>query len=188
MQRQTGSLAAFVSVAIVSVVIGLVWVHLTNQPSKAPVDTTVAAKTAPAPNECADNSTGKTVLVSISQQHMWACDGTSLIKQSAVTTGASDAPHGVNDATPVGTWHVYEKFRNLDLKGSDANGPWDDYVQYWMPFDSAVGFHDASWQTFPFGSSQYKTSGSHGCVQLPTDIAAWLYGWAPVGTKVIVTA
>jgi lipoprotein-anchoring transpeptidase ErfK/SrfK len=27
---------------------------------------------------------------------------------------------------------------------------------------------------------------SHGCVNLPLDVAEWLYGWAPVGTPVFV--
>jgi lipoprotein-anchoring transpeptidase ErfK/SrfK len=27
---------------------------------------------------------------------------------------------------------------------------------------------------------------SHGCVNLPMDVAAWMYGWAPVGTLVTV--
>jgi hypothetical protein len=187
MQRQKGSLATFVAVVIVSIAVGLIWVHVSNRPPGAQVITAVKQNTKPVLNECMGNGTGKLILVSVTNQHMWACQGTNVVSQSAVTTGASEAPNGVDNATPTGTWHIYEKFRNLDLKGSDANGPWDDYVQYWMPFDSAVGFHDASWQTFPFGSSKYKTNGSHGCVQLPTQYAAWLYGWAPVGTTVTVS-
>jgi lipoprotein-anchoring transpeptidase ErfK/SrfK len=27
---------------------------------------------------------------------------------------------------------------------------------------------------------------SHGCVNLPTDNAQWLYDWAPLGTTVVV--
>jgi lipoprotein-anchoring transpeptidase ErfK/SrfK len=27
---------------------------------------------------------------------------------------------------------------------------------------------------------------SHGCVNLPMDVAAWMYGWADVGTAVSV--
>jgi lipoprotein-anchoring transpeptidase ErfK/SrfK len=27
---------------------------------------------------------------------------------------------------------------------------------------------------------------SHGCVNLPMDVAAFLYGWAPIGTAVTV--
>ena len=26
-----------------------------------------------------------------------------------------------------------------------------DYVEYWVPFNGDFGFHDASWQTMPFG-------------------------------------
>lgn len=197
-QTQTGSVKVVMMLLAVAVAVVLIGRHVSSRAaSSQAADTSAnAVSTAlqePTPgaqpsSECTGNATGKTVFVSITDQHMWACDGTAMVKQSAATTGASDAPNGVDDGTPVGTWHIYEKFRNLHLKGSDKNGPWDDYVQYWMPFDTAVGFHDASWQTFPFGTPQYKTDGSHGCVQLPVSTAAWLYGWAPVGTKVVVKA
>jgi lipoprotein-anchoring transpeptidase ErfK/SrfK len=55
-----------------------------------------------------------------------------------------------------------------------------------MPFDGPYGFHDAPWQTFPFGSPDYATQGSHGCVHLPENEAAWVYNWAPVGTTVTI--
>jgi lipoprotein-anchoring transpeptidase ErfK/SrfK len=142
------------------------------------------AQTAAATN-CSQNGLGKLLLVSISQQHIWACDGTALANQSAVTTGAS-ALTNVDDATPTGTWRIYSKQTNTTLKGCDVNGCWNDPVAYWMPFDDQVGFHDASWQTFPFGSSLYTTQGSHGCVHLPLDFIAWVYNWAPVGTTVTV--
>jgi lipoprotein-anchoring transpeptidase ErfK/SrfK len=34
--------------------------------------------------------------------------------------------------------------------------------------------------------SNFGTPMSHGCVNLPMDIAAWMYGWADVGTAVSV--
>ena len=77
--------------------------------------------------------------------------------------------------------------RNVHLVGHDANGSWDDAVAYWIPYiGSTYGFHDASWQTFPFGSPLYTTQGSHGCVHLPTDTIAQIYAWAPVGTQVTI--
>jgi lipoprotein-anchoring transpeptidase ErfK/SrfK len=27
---------------------------------------------------------------------------------------------------------------------------------------------------------------SHGCINLPFDVAAWMYGWAPLATPVTV--
>ena len=73
-------------------------------------------------------------------------------------------------------------------KGCGANGCWDDLVHYWMPFDGQIGLHDASWQTFPFSASNYHTDGSHGCIQLPKSLAAWIYHWAPLGTTVTIGA
>lgn len=153
----------------------------------APAEGAVAKAQSSAVRNCSQNGPGKLLLVSISQQHVWACDGTSLVNESAVTTGAS-ALTNVDDATPTGTWRIYSKQTNTTLRGCDVNGCWNDPVAYWMPFDGEVGFHDASWQTFPFGSSLYTTEGSHGCVHLPTDFIAWVYGWAPVGTTVTVEA
>lgn len=152
--------------------------HTAAQPPEA---------TKPAFNACRNNGAGQTIIVSISKQHLWACNGAAEVKESPVTTGTTIVRNGVNDSTPIGTWTIQAKYRNLHLRGADANGSWDDPVQYWMPFDQAdgIGFHDASWQTFPFGSSEYHTDGSHGCVHLPTDFIAWLYEWAPIGTHVV---
>ena len=137
---------------------------------------------------CYNNPAGKKLLlISISQQHIWACSGSAIVNQSAVTTGAS-ALTNVHDATPLGTWHIYSKVRNTRLKGCDVNGCWNDAVKYWMPFDGSIGFHDSAWQTFPYGSQLYKTKGSHGCVHLPASMATWVYNWAPIGTTVTVKA
>jgi lipoprotein-anchoring transpeptidase ErfK/SrfK len=114
---------------------------------------------------------------------MWGCEGSQVVYETAVTTGAYQI---AGDATPTGTWHIYGKQTNIHLRGSDSHGSWDDPVQYWMAFYSDYGFHDASWQTFPFGSADYATQGSHGCVHLPTAAATWLYNWAPIGTTVTI--
>ena len=52
------------------------------------------------------------------------------------------------------------------------------YVDYWMPFiGGSYGFHDADWRS----SSQitnkktYLTNGSHGCVNMLTEDAKYLY-------------
>lgn len=149
---------------------------------------------APAPpkpvNHCESNTVPKFLLISISSQHLWACEGTTQVNESAVTTGMTEIVNGVDNTTPTGTWKIYAKQTNRYLNGSNANGSWHDFVQYWMPFDGpdGVGFHDASWQTFAFGGPEYKTNGSNGCVHLPTDFAGWVYTWAPIGTTVTIEA
>ena len=60
-------------------------------------------------------------------------------------------------------------------------------MKYWIPFDAPLfGFHDSSWQTFPYGSQQYRTDGSHGCVHMPLADIAFLYEWANVGATVVI--
>jgi lipoprotein-anchoring transpeptidase ErfK/SrfK len=123
--------------------------------------------------------TGKRIVVSISQQHLWAYDGATQVYDSAVVTGAS----AIGDATPIGTWHIYSKVVNTYLRGPT----WDDFVQYWMPFWGPYGLHDASWRDpSQFGTPSYPYVGSHGCINLPTATAAWIYNWAPIGTAVTV--
>jgi hypothetical protein len=135
---------------------------------------------------CLSNPAGrKLLLISLDDQQMWACDGPALASASAITSGAYALPN-VQDATPTGTWQISGKVTNTHLKGCDENGCWDDYVHFWMPFDGGYGIHDAPWQTFPFGSALYATGGSHGCVHLPEDEAAWVFNWASVGTTVTI--
>lgn len=140
---------------------------------------------------CGGNTAGaKLIVVSIGQQHLWACYGTQLVDDTPVTTGAYALTNS-NDATPTGVFHVYYHATNTYLTGNDINGSWHDYVYYWMAFydtrsGMTIGFHDASWQTFPFGGSQYATQGSHGCIHVPLGFMSWLYGWARNGTTVSV--
>ena len=145
-----------------------------------------AAARQPGSPACAETPAGvKHIYVSIGQQHLWACTGDVLLTDTAVTTGAS-AITNVNDATPTGTSEITGKSRNTVLAGHDINGPWNDPVKFWMPFDGGIGFHDSSWQTFPYGSDLYKTQGSHGCIHIPVAVIATLFDWAPVGTLVTV--
>jgi len=130
------------------------------------------------PSVCNTNKQGQLVIVSITQQHMWACQGPEQVYDTPVTTGA----YLNGDYTPTGTWHIFAKERDVNLIGPT----WDDFVQYWMPFYSDYGFHDASWQTFPFGGPEYPQQGSHGCVHLPLSAMAWLFNWASIGTTVTI--
>ncbi|HYI14740.1 MAG TPA: L,D-transpeptidase, partial [Thermomicrobiales bacterium] len=53
-------------------------------------------------------------------------------------------------------------------------------VPWVMYFYADFAIHGAYWR-YSFGYS-----GSHGCVNLPVSDAAWLYAWAPIGTRVEV--
>ena len=51
---------------------------------------------------------------------------------------------------------------------------------------TGIGFHDATWQA-AFGGTRYKDgAGSHGCINMPLDQAAALFGMISVGTPVVI--
>ena len=83
--------------------------------------------------------------------------------------------------TPTGIFAV-----SGHVKGTYLIGPtWKNWVDYWMPFYAGCGLHDATWRK-NFGGEIYKTNGSHGCVNLPHDVAEQLFNMIDVGTVVIV--
>ena len=129
---------------------------------------------------CTQNSAGQVILVSIRVQRAWMCAGKSQVYSSLVTTGAENVGNG----TPLGTWHIQDKQTNRYLVGPGYR----DFVKYWMPFDGDFGFHDASWQTMPYGSAGYKANGSHGCIHLPLAAMKWFYNWADTSTTVTIQA
>jgi lipoprotein-anchoring transpeptidase ErfK/SrfK len=150
--------------------------------SSAPPASAAAPTPTPTPTAtpCAGTTDDQLVLVSISQQHAWMCSAGAEVKDSAVTTGEVDN----GDQTPTGTWQVYAKQTDRYLTGPG----YSDYVNFWVPFNGDFGFHDASWQTMAYGSPDYVTQGSHGCVHLPIDVMTWMYNWIAVGATVTVAA
>jgi len=145
--------------------------------------------TTPAPSKCSGNTLPKFVLVSVSQRHLWACEGATQVHDSPVITGMEKL---AADLTPRGTFKVYGKVTDTVLKGSDSTGSWNDPVSYWMPYldnqYGTYGFHDATWRNpNEFGNVDPNSdNGSHGCVEMPLNDMAWLYNWAPVGTTLTV--
>lgn len=112
----------------------------------------------------------------------------SMIVETPIISGSVAVP---DRATPEGVYYITNKALDQTLVGlpdpNNNNEPlYRTPVDYWMPFvGNMVGLHDASWQSY-WGPEVYKTlDGSHGCVNLPPDIAEWCYGWIDVGTPVI---
>ncbi|MBQ6360090.1 MAG: L,D-transpeptidase [Lachnospiraceae bacterium] len=126
-----------------------------------------------------DDFGGTYVEVNLNEQHMYYYKEGSCVLDSGVVSG-NVAKH---NTTPTGLFFVYAKQRDRILHGE--NNSYNTKVKYWMPFDGGVGLHDAWWRS-NFGGSIYKEHGSHGCVNLPSSVAAELYDMISVGTPVIV--
>lgn len=125
---------------------------------------------------------GRYIEVNLTLQRLWLWDNNQVILTSPITSGAS----GAGFPTVTGLFAIYYKTTNTYLNGRPYG--WDYYVHvdYWMPFYKGYGLHDASWRNGVFGGQDYIYNGSHGCVNLPLDTAAFIYNWAAVGTPVWV--
>jgi vancomycin resistance protein YoaR len=124
---------------------------------------------------------GRYIEINLSLQRLWAYEDHKTVYESAITSGATGAGY----PTVTGLFDIYSKARNRNLNGYAIGYNYNVFVQYWMPFSGNYGMHDASWRS-NFGGPDYYYNGSHGCVNMPLESAAWIYNWADVGTPVWV--
>lgn len=121
---------------------------------------------------------GKFVLVDVPKFRAYAIENSNIARTMLISTGTPSMP------TPAGHFKIMSKTPMMDMKGCNkAVGCWTvpnvPNVQYFTGEGHA--FHGAYWHN-KFGQANL----SHGCVNLPLDDAAWLFGWTEVGTDVIV--
>lgn len=117
------------------------------------------------------------VEIDYTKQHMWYYENGKLVVESDVVTGNISR----NNGSPDGVFKIVYKDSPAVLKGED----YESDVTYFMPFAYNVGIHDASWRNGKFGGEIYKTSGSHGCINAPLEVAQKIFEKIKVGTPVI---
>ena len=145
-------------------------------PYTAVAVTVRADEAATGPQPVSANSTvpmrsGKWIEVSLSAQRLNAWDDGTLVMSTAISSGVRNHP------TVRGTFRIYRKYRSARMTGPGYDLPHVPYVMY---FTGSFGLHGTYWHN-NFGHPM-----SHGCVNMPTGKAAWLYAWAPSGTPVVV--
>jgi lipoprotein-anchoring transpeptidase ErfK/SrfK len=137
----------------------------------------------------------KRIEVSLSQQHMWVYEGDTVVLETPVSTGLPP------NETSSGNFRVRIKKPIEDMRGTTNEkgevvwvaGEKGDPPRGSIPYGvedvpnvlyfslDAEALHGAYWHD-NFGNRM-----SHGCVNLPLEVAEFLYTWAPLGTPVIVT-
>ena len=128
-----------------------------------------------------DDINGTYIEVSLTRQHMWFYIDGELVTESDVVTGDVAKKR----ETTTGIFPLAYKKHPYTLVGG---GPGDEYsvdVEYWMAFFEGQGLHDAPWKS-SFGGNIYKTDGSRGCVNLPTDIAKKVYEKSKEGMAIVI--
>lgn len=124
-----------------------------------------------------ENDYGNTYIeVDLNGQKVYLYVDGVLIQSSSCVTGNLSK----NYATPSGIYPLTYKQKDAVLRGPGYASP----VKFWMPFHGGIGLHDASWRS-TFGGNIYQTSGSHGCINLPYEMAKTLYENVYAGIPVI---
>ena len=129
----------------------------------------------------------KAVVVRLGSQTLTAYLNGKPILTTPVTTGRAALP------TPIGSFSVQFKASPYVF-----HSPWPAGSPYWYPpapvtwamefYDGDFLHDDPAEPNDAFGSnSQNGYFASHGCVHVPHDAMAFLYGWLPVGAPVIVS-
>jgi len=112
---------------------------------------------------------GRWIDVDLSAQRLTAYEGNTPVRSTLISAGLPRTP------TPTGQFRVYVKYASILMSGPGYYLP---NVPYTMYFYRNYAIHGAYWH------SNFGHPMSHGCINLPTPEAQWLYNWASVGTPV----
>ncbi|MFT8358714.1 L,D-transpeptidase [Bifidobacterium aquikefiri] len=104
--------------------------------------------------------------------------GSTKVKSFNVCTGKDSTQ------TDNGTFYINIKYQTQDMRGTDYVTPGVKWISY---FNGGEGFHAAPWNTVGIATGDPVSHGSHGCVNMLTADAQWIYQNAEVGTMVKVT-
>jgi lipoprotein-anchoring transpeptidase ErfK/SrfK len=102
---------------------------------------------------------------------LYAHEGQETVLAAVVSTGTRWTP------TVTGRFKIYAKYSSTPMSGPGyylPNVPWTMY------FYRGYAIHGTYWH------SNFGTPMSHGCVNMKTPEARWLFNWAPRGTLVVV--
>jgi hypothetical protein len=136
------------------------------------------------------------LMISLVEQVMRLYDNGKLVKSFLVTTGRNELP------SLPGVWPVLDRLSPTVFKSPDPPGS-----PYWYP-DTPINYailyhaggyfvHDAWWRVnygpgtqFPHydtgGDESFAGDGSHGCVNVQEDQAAWVYNHTNWNTMIVI--
>ena len=119
---------------------------------------------------------GRWIDVNLSNYTITAYEGDTPVLSSVIVDGGPQTP------TVTGTFYTYMKLDLQTMRGLKPDGT--EYLQEDVPwvmyFYADYAVHGAYWR------SSFGYSASQGCVNVPVSDAAWMYAWAPIGTRVEV--
>ena len=125
-----------------------------------------------------DPNAERWIEISIGQQYLIAWQGDVAVYETYVSTGRETFE------TPTGTFFVSSKIESEDMAGviggESYNVPDVPWTMYFT--DRGHALHGTYWH------SNFGTPMSHGCVNIPLDLAKAIYEWGRVGMRIEITA
>lgn len=130
-------------------------------------------------------SNQKYVEVSLEKQELTAYENSKVILKTKISSGLDYHPIGkISWNTPTGTFNVQTKMLSKHMGAGDLSDDLEAYILpgvAWVSFFepvNGVAFHATHWH------HNFGVPMSHGCVNMKTDEAKWLYRWlTPVATS-----
>jgi len=128
------------------------------------------------------SGSGRRVVFSEGRQRVWLVAADNEVRRTYLVSGS------IYDNLDPGTFEVYSRSRQA--WGIDDSGTMKYFVRFTQGDNAAIGFHDIPVDDGkPVQSvDQLGTPLSHGCVRQRRADAIALWRFAPLGTKVVVTA
>ena len=148
----------------------------------APTPQKIASTVLPNANVLGDTA-GKRIEVDLSSQRVLAFEGGSKVNEFVVSTG-------LWGRTPTGNFTIQRKVASQTMAGGNKSlgtyyylpgVPWGQFFgNAQIPWSRGFSFHGTYWHN-NFGHPM-----SHGCINMKTPDAKWLYDWTVIGTPVTI--
>lgn len=130
---------------------------------------------------------GQTIVVDLSENHLWLYEGLKVVKEYDVATGTASYP------TPVGTFEIIDKKENPTWYNPDPDG-WGAGLPTSIgpgpgnPLGTRAMYLNAPGIRIhgTWSSSSIGTAASHGCIRMHIGDSEELYPLVELGARVIV--
>ncbi len=129
-----------------------------------------------------DTGSGRRVVFDISEQRVWLVSDAGRTLRTYLVSGS------LTDNLRPGSYEVFSRSRRAT--GTDDSGVMQYFVRFTRGENAAIGFHSIPTKNGKALQTrdQLGTPQSHGCIRPAMADAKRMWRFAPVGTKVVVTA
>lgn len=127
----------------------------------------------------------KHIEISISRQELIAFEDDQEVLRSRVSTGVPawrEIPGQIPTDTPTGKYHIFSKMASKHMGNGQVTADIEAYELVGVPWttffvETGVAIHGTYWHR------NYGTPMSRGCINVPTDIAKWVFRWTTPVTE-----